>query len=428
MNSDFWLYRWLDEYEVVEPADLIGALKLARPYERLIELAEEEKASGRNRAPLSDEPTGEATVIAGRRVDLSGIQSCNNVECMTGVADQLCSTIGHYFDRVVVDSFGVGRFLHAVEHSTHDLLMNDLRNHLSVLLRLREVGAEPFLEFREKPYAFCADHFRQHAEQVGLPATLDDALAQELMQQIAETAEVEKTGTVVVDGELVDVYFYNSRQTDLGRSYFIPSGDAPPTPEEFASSWYEDYAVSAVGDAALAKHLGAPLASAADNPWKLHKPLGEIEDEVALSLNLPVLSDLPAREVIAMREDHKEEFEKFRAALRAAIRERLEDHGETDPTVTATRVMRDYIRPALADIEVQMKASKRSVATKLGVTTAVGVTSASVGLLVAMPLVLGSVAATSAGIVHHATKFIDERRDVELSDMYFLWRLTHAHG
>lgn len=144
-----------------------------------------------NETPPEVDP-GATTVVAGRQMDLSALFSCRAPSCQIAQADRLLSRAWHYFDSIDVEGLGPRRFLRSVESGGPADVAGDVRAHALVLLHLRAIGAEPYLLFREKPHAFCADHFREHAQEIGLPAALDDEFVRSVIERLAEEVEIER--------------------------------------------------------------------------------------------------------------------------------------------------------------------------------------------------------------------------------------------
>ena len=95
-SSDYWLYQWMDDREIRKAADLRKALRSQAAVDRLIELREDRTGSMSGDAASLD-----ASVIASRRIDLSGYLGCNHFECIVPQIDILFSKTWHYFDTMI---------------------------------------------------------------------------------------------------------------------------------------------------------------------------------------------------------------------------------------------------------------------------------------------------------------------------------------
>lgn len=147
-------------------------------------------------------------------------------------------------------------------------------------------------------------------------------------------------------------------------------------------------------------------------------------DQVTFSLELPVLADVPIKTLIKIRADESEAFRRFRDALRAAAQDRLNASGVRDPSMIATEIRRDVIDPELRRIDARLRSVSRSLAKKTVSGITVGALATTCGLLAGVAPGLAVLAGVTAmcGIAGTAaSKNIEEREEVALSDFYFLW-------
>lgn len=146
---------------------------------------------------------------------------------------------------------------------------------------------------------------------------------------------------------------------------------------------------------------------------------------MALSLELPFLQNASPQDIALIRKEEAVAFDAFRIALRKAIKERVDVAGDdADPAVMAKEIGEDIIAPAINDIERSLDTARRTMlrksATRVGLAT-VGVTA---GLLTGFPLMIAS----GLGLVVSATSlppfdaYIEKKQEIELRDMYFLWK------
>jgi hypothetical protein len=149
---------------------------------------------------------------------------------------------------------------------------------------------------------------------------------------------------------------------------------------------------------------------------------------VALHLDLPFLDGLATGDIIKLREDEQAHFLAFRSALTVAIKEQVEKFDSASPQEVARSVTRQYIEPALANIERRLKANSRALAGKAGTSVALSLAGTSVGLVGSLPLIVAAGVAAIGTALPHVHKYFEERRDVQLADMYFLWKLKSLQG
>jgi hypothetical protein len=155
----------------------------------------------------------------------------------------------------------------------------------------------------------------------------------------------------------------------------------------------------------------------------LHKETGLADEAlVAFQMDLPILQGVDPEILLKIRHDERDHFDAFRNSLRTAINERLRESAATDPKGIAQEIRSDVIDPALNDIERRLNAARSALLRKGAVSVGVGALATTCGLLTANPILIGSGFATAMTTVAHVNKYIEEDRDVSLSDMYFLWR------
>jgi hypothetical protein len=135
-----------------------------------------------------------------------------------------------------------------------------------------------------------------------------------------------------------------------------------------------------------------------------------------------VLSRVPVRDIVKIREDEHESFEKFRDAITKAIQVRIEA-GDVDPSIIARKIEEELIMPATNDIANRLKVARRALERKGGTSFAVGATITTIGLISGVPLIAGAGIAAIGSSLPAAHKYLDDKGSIELSDMYFLWRL-----
>jgi hypothetical protein len=419
----FWLYEWLDEHDVKKPEH---ALRLIQDSTQLERLKERAHAVPYTTEPLADQAEQGPVLLAGRGIDLSGDLDCFAWSCRKRQVDRLLSTIWHYFDQVVVVGPGAYRVAQTLESSDvawrTDKIMSDVR----LLLYLREIGAEPLVIFRQKPPP-CEIHLVQHAQEVGLEHLIDGA--KRLARQLEPDARVET--------EIHDDHFdYSFTHPRLEHTLWgavheaVPSGghDLRIAVAESVTSRYMAHLTSDVQTArSLRLALGSTVA--------IHGDLLGLTDQapspadVAFHLSLPTLIDADVPTLLKVRAHEKEHFEKFRNALRAAIKEALKarDENAQSSLVIASEIEADLIRPALNDIALRLRTSQAALNKKKKLAAGVGAVITACGVMTAQPLLIAAGLSTGAAVLQAASKYVDEEREVQLSDMYFLWQ-AQAHA
>jgi hypothetical protein len=418
MWTGYWLAEWMDTIGIATPRDLHRALKSPTVHDTAVEMAHTAQEAGVARF----EPDS-ARVVAGAHMDLSGIMSCNNLDCLSAEVETVFATFGHYFDSVVVEGLGPHRFYWRHRDSWNDRRIQ-LETHGLLLLYLRDLGADRYLIFREKPHAFCTNHYREHAKDLGLAVALDRGLGKRIVKELAQSLSIE---TLHQDDDTV-FYFVTHGFEEGGTVFRGSAGEPPPDVNEIARTLYTNHCLAAIGDHALAREAASPLAAFADRVVQFDAArYGDVEDEAALHVRLPVLEGLGAADLIRLREDNRDHFVRFRAALAEAIREQAAAAETEAPDRIAARVVRDYVEPELSRISVDFGAARKLLAKKAAIDAGVAVVSTTIGMLTGMPLVLGTAVAASSSVVH-LKKYFDKASEIELSDAYFLWRARKRHG
>lgn len=193
----------------------------------------------------------------------------------------------------------------------------------------------------------------------------------------------------------------------------------------------EEFVRYLVHDRMYARWCDAPLGSA---EWAHHQLLvnsGTREPATAIfNLDLPILRSIPLPVLVKIRRDEQDAFMRFRQRLRRAF---VEANAVTGKSVTAKRmadeVRRDLIEPELRLIRSRLSRAARNAAKKSAVGIVLGGLATTCGLFAgAIPsIALGTgLAVATATASSGAAKLIDERSEVAMSDMYFLWQaLSH---
>ncbi|MGW0088248.1 hypothetical protein ACWDWS_04435 [Streptomyces sp. NPDC003328] len=421
--AQHWLYGWIDEFDVKSGDQASHLLSLPGPAQRLYEIAQN--------APTwreGDMPKGKS-IVAGSTMDFSGRMNCSHSECLGRQVDRLFSRVWHYFDAAVVEGPQADQYVRSFENGPLRKSYGidyAITQDISFLLHLRELGVTNHLTFRTKPHAFCTHHLEQHASEAGISHVIEAGFISEVAKKLKAESE------------------FTIRQTPDGRwrySLTHPSSSEPftgsfgPTKGKKAA---KKITKAKVAEAVVRRSVAALIYDVATSKW-LSLPLAEEfsylhasqqlsaaarESAVALQLPLPVMHGMPSRDIIKMRADMRPHFDRFQHALTLAIREQIDRDPERENPDIAKSVAEEFIRPAFAEIERNLIATKRSFSVKVGASMAVGSTVASVGLLSSVPLVVGAGLAAIGVTLSGLHKHVDDRKDVTTSDIYFLWKAS----
>jgi hypothetical protein len=420
--SEFWLYKWMNEFDVRTEAEVYRFLRPGHPLAaRLLEIAESVEDEALE--PLNH--SGEA-ILAGRGIDLSGeLDCCHNV-CQTTQVDALFSRALHYFDEIVVSGPPADIFAHAMKGNEETALRN-IAHHVIALLYIRKIGADDYLTFVQKPPA-CTLHYEFHAEEAGLSGVIEQA--EPWIDRLAADGVVRSLRHHEHHWDF-QISHPELEHAVWGAVAEGPNGDPPSKREmaDFACSLYVSHLVSDVG---AAHELQVPLGASV----RLHEDLLSSgasskpkAGDVAFDMRLPVMTEFSIADVIKFRLDEYQHFEVFKSALVAAIDERL--NSDLSSGEIARAISRDILDPALADLDNRFQIARKSLARKAATSVVVGGLFTTVGMLVAPPLALATGVGTVLGSVGAAHKYIDDKGGIEAADMYWLWNLRrkseHAH-
>lgn len=421
MNS-FWAYQWMDTHGVNSLKKVRPALANKLALEQLKELAELHNACPQDY---------KAEIVAGRGIDLSGHLDCNAPECRKLQVDNLLRHVWHYFDRILV----ADALSHEVTHHWNPKsaeLTEWLAGHLEVLLYLRSIGAEDLVVFHEKPPA-CEIHLARHAAEAGLPTNLDSN--KQLLSELADAGEIhiQRRHSKEIHYSFTHPKFEHTVWGDI-EDAATGSLSTSELRSSIAKSVVQRYLAHLASDVAIAHHANAPLGSIV---WLHGRLLQQSASsvtpaEVAFSLDLPVLNKIPIATLLKLRKSEGDAFQRFRDSLKKAVAERLRE-ASSDGARFAEAIRCDVIEPELVRIRQKLASAERALSRKAVAGFGLGSLVTICGLLVGAPApvaLTAGVGTVTSVAASAALRDIDERRDVSLSDMYFLWKaLVHSkHG
>jgi hypothetical protein len=327
----------------------------------------------------------------------------------------------HYFDHIVVSGPPAHRYVEALDDPDANVLDN-LRQFVLALLYLRKLGVEDMLNFVQKPPS-CETHWKQHADEAGIS---------ELVEQAERwTRELAASGRLDSLKEHGDHWHYQFSHGQLEHSVWgvVASEDGGrPSMLSVADSVCARYMSSLVSDVQAARMLNLSLGTSV----QLHEDVLENSThaegvaDIAFDLRLPVLNGVPIRDIVKIRQDEQECFLKFQHALTTAIKARIADGDSSE--AAAERISNDIIEPALIDIAARLRSARKTLRKKIGVGVGIGALVTTAGCLAGVPLVVGTGVVAAGTSVPSLQKFFDSKGSVELSDMYFLWRVAGKAG
>lgn len=422
----YWLYRVIEELELVNREDMRDFLMSDPMRARMIDIAVDEI-----RKPVLDPDPDGHSIVAGSTMDLSGTLTCLDYNCRRIQVDRLFAKTAHYFDAIVVEGRSAGAFMEMLDpegyrdprdavFTAFDRIADDLR----MLLHLIELGVDQLLFFHEKPYRDCVDHARKHADELGIAKLFDASVAKSVVDQVVTAANIE---IVDYDDEIWLIPITDPLTENTYNSHIHKGRGRKPSKRQAVQKMLQEQAGVLVSDFALSQHLGLPLAQEGTFQWS---PTGRrmplTPQNVALELSLPVLSGLPPSDIVKLRQDEHDAFESFRSAITKAMQEQISRSDDEDPKRVAHDVVDEYVRPELATIERRFRSARQAMSSKSAVSLIVGSMATTVGVTSAVPLITTTGVAAAATVIKHLSDYIDRRSEIKLNDMYFLWRASRA--
>jgi hypothetical protein len=185
--------------------------------------------------------------------------------------------------------------------------------------------------------------------------------------------------------------------------------------QQFGPKFNATYLTDLAGEAELLKLLSEDDGLA----MRTAKTFAQLTHEI------PLLTDLPIRTILRIREDNPESFEAYRLAVNRIVREQVQQ-GHSATEEQARDIYHDILSPALADLRVEAK-RQHSKWVRKSVTTAalaIGVVSlGATGVLQAAQVMALLGGATLKGLVDQLADAGTE--PVTSSNLYFLIRLEN---
>ncbi len=424
--SDYWLFRWLDEYDVTNLQSAEARLSDTKAVEALREAANAAAVS--LHAPATDG----RSILAGRGLDLSGQLDCSHPSCRKKQVDDLFKHVWHYFDNIVVaDGTAHEVSTHWDDGPAHK--RNEwILSHIGVLLYLREIGGESLVTFREKIRP-CEVHWQKHAEDTVLRKVLDygETLIPVLVQEARISWTIETDGS----GEFTFNHpdFEHTVWGPLKRQQ-IEKRNEQQIQRAVAEAVLRRYMAHLTSDVASSQQTRVPLGATIALHRRLLQRSKEITpSSVAFQLRLPVLEGIPTKTLIKLRHDEKEHFQRFQDHLRLAIEQRLKLDTSIDSTRLAEQIRNDLIEPDLRKIRDRLAASESLLLKKSVVGIGLGSLVTVCGLIAGLPPIV-TIPATLTPILtmygQAESKHLEEKRDIAFEGMYFLWKAVQhqPHG
>ena len=425
-GTDYWLASWLDEHGI---RNVHGARRFLKEPKHVKDLRT--AASG---APTTLEPLDGAeqtTLVAGKTIDLSGDLSCCHPECLEKAVDRLFARAWYYFDIIVVEGLTPASILSMIDERGDDFPDRFL-GYVENFLHVRKIGAETMLAYRQKPPP-CTVHLQQHAEEHAVSGILEERSS--WVRSFASGAKIKSlyqhedhwhylVAPPVVDHVVVGIVRNGTR----GKK---------PTKSQVYGSVFDRYAANLISDISAARAMRSPLGAAAS----IHEGLlsgnpasSPTVQDALFELDLPVVSGVSAENLIKIRQENWQYFDAFRLALQSAARDLIANSDDAASSADIARqIKNDVIEPELVRIRREMRISADILTKKSVVSLPVGALATTIGLLDKFPLAaMGAAAVVTAGgigsFILDYKNYVEGKRAVLMSDMYFLWNAQRITG
>jgi hypothetical protein len=415
MERQYWVFDWFDVACIRTEQDISKAIG---DKETLKELRQAARANlERAQGPL---PSG-VRVLAGRGLDLSGELDCWAVDWRLRQVNRLLSRVWFYFDFVVVADWltpSLGSDSFSLDEHGRERLVSDL----FFLLLIWQAGSSPFLIFRSKP-SVCKEHWPQKIKELGL-----NSLRLQSQSLVPEIAANSRISTEPCDCGRKDCTRFtlnnNLFEHTVWGSYQRGKIENSDFRLASAESTIERYFDHLVADIWASKYYKASLGCTVQSHHLFLSGQVKERDSIAFQIDLPILNGATFDQLYRLREAEADHFQRFRTALRRVLDERLAASESVNGMHIAREITEDYLEPALHSIRDRLKASEGVMNKKSAVGLALGSLATVCGLLAGAGPTVSTSAGISAAIAitsAAAMKHLEEKRDVELDDAFFLW-------
>lgn len=415
----YWLFDWLNEFGITtrrRAEDVLGD----RVHLADLRLRAQQAVGLRPGKALV-----ENAILAGRGLDfsVSGV-ACPNLECRKKQVDELFARVWHYFDRIVASDQYTDELADPAFDCGNAGWRELFIGFLELLMYFRQIGADGIIDFQPKP-AVPVGTYAEAARECHLRAVLDGEL--DVVKAIESGCDFKvKTGR-----SATSVWLHNPQIGITSRYTLRGKVGRRRAVHQIAHHYVRIEIAALAADVLASRTAGLPLGSIAPPQTLLTSRLGfQAHTQVALALNLPVLRNIPAPELIRLRQDNLDSFCRFRRALRLAIEERISASQSDNASAVAAQVQQDLIIPGIEDIRSRLAVAEKALSKKSAVGITLGTLSTVCGMLAGAPAwaAFGAGAAAVTTLVGNAAlKYIGERTATELHDMFFLWKASdHA--
>jgi hypothetical protein len=298
-------------------------------------------------------------------------------------------------------------------------------SHLHLLLYFRNIGADDLLLFAEKGRRWCEDCGRLVLSEIGFHSPdAYEAYLEDLTDRMVRECEFGPSK----GGYFPAFKIYHPEFFDEPMDGILSGSASARSLKKRKRSLIAEVVSrnvdQLIADIGLALQWQSPLGSTNKFHRQIlrHNISGTEEAQVAFNVKLPVLRNVNPVLLIRIRQEEAEHFIAFRRSLQLAIRERLQATPDKDPAMLAAQIQSEVIQPQLDNIARRLRAAQKLLVQKSATRVAVSVLTTTCGLLTANPLMITTGAGAAMTALPAVDKYLDDRRDIALSDMYFAWQ------
>jgi hypothetical protein len=420
---EYWVYTWLDSNRIETIEALGNSLASAGIIDELKQAAELVVESWRS-SPVEARPL---SLIAGAGIDLSGRLDCNATSCRRAQVDRLFRRAWHYFDTIVArDAIAEDLIVH--KNCPDAELRERLLPHFETVLMVREVGAEALVEFLPRVPA-CFKHWQEHAREAGIEdvAEGEAEIVDRLLSETSIELERKSDGAVCT---INNPDFSHTQWVDLSQQE-IRNKSEKRIKRAALQTVARMFLVHLSADVNAARKYGGTFGSTIPMFQKLLATRGEKVSKVAFEVELPALDGLSTAQLIEVRLQYEDTFNRFRKRLRLFLEECVRQGVTGTPDVRA-KLKADLIDGELEELKRNLEQAEKSLKQKSMYALTLGTLVATIGVttgIISPPAAFGLAATISAASLSPgASKYVDDMVKLKSDDVYFLLQAeTHQH-
>jgi hypothetical protein len=414
LSDEYWLDNWLESNRILDKAALIAALDSRTVVNDLRTRAENWNGS----APSS---SSEYNLVAGSGLGEYNGLTCPNPRCKLDQLDVIYRHAWHYFDYIYIPD-AAGNLLRSTEDYLDDSAIHYLSLYIETAMHLRNMGATPLTRYYAQD-AVSSATLKQFDVSFGEDIWLE--LAQDFLHHPDRfDIEVLRSGKSTVTYNDTELQFCPMLDLNVSK---VPKAQRKLILKELLSQrMATNHRHAFIHDISAAHVLKASLGSTIWTQSWIASRTKQTADEstIAFQMDFPSLSNVAFTDLISLRLENKDSFIACRLAIRKAMQELAK--GGSDSNTWADQIVRDMVAPEVARLQTKLEAARKVLAKKSAIAITVAAVSTWCGIHLGLgpvaSLGAGSLAAFASGLKDAASKYSEERRDLEVSDVSFLWK------